>query len=108
MEWYHYGVAVIFVILIVSPVWFFSQVEKVLFETPDPYLHVNFINPNQIIKQEDVVETLNRDEKVLDNLNRMIKTSKKKHVKQMWKIKKAEFERELRWRQHMEWSNHVS
>jgi hypothetical protein len=54
------------------------------------------------------VDTLNRDEKVLDNLNRMIKTSKKKHVKQMWKIKKAEFERELRWRQHSVWYNHVS
>ena len=97
MEWYHYGIAVVFILMIVSPVWFFSKVEKMLFDTPEPELHVDFINPTRVLKPEESMESLNRDEKVLENLNRMIKTSKKKQVKQMWKIKKAEFERMLRW-----------
>ena len=103
MEWYHYGIAVVFILMIVSPVWFFSKVEKMLFDTPEPELHVDFINPNQVLKPEESMESLNRDEKVLENLNRMIKASKKKQVKQMWKIKKAEFERQLIWRR----TNHV-
>ena len=99
MEWYHYGVAVVFILMTISPVWFFNKVEKVLFDGPEkPELHVDFINPTRVLKPEESMESLNRDEKVLHNLNLMIKTSKKKQVKQMWKIKKAEFERQLRWR----------
>ena len=105
MEWYHYGIAVVFVLMVISPVWFFSKVESILFDEPvEPELHVHFINPNQVIKTEESMDLLSRDEKVLHNLNLMIKNSKKKHVKQMWKIKKAEFERTLRWQR----TNHVS
>lgn len=104
MEWHHYGIAVVFVLMVISPVWFFSKVEKVLFDTPDPELHVQFINPNLAIQPEESMDILIHDEKVLENLNKMIKTSKKKHVKQMWKIKKVEFERVLRWQR----TNNVS
>ena len=107
MEWYHYGIAVVFILMVVSPVWFFSKVEKVLFDTPEPELHVDFINPNQVLNPEEQMEFLDRDEKVLKNLNLMIKTSKKKQVKQMWKIKKAEFERQMKWKQHLNRANHV-
>jgi len=105
MEWYHYGIAVVFVLMVISPVWFFSKVESILFDEPaEPELHVHFINPNQVIQPEESMDLLSRDEKVLENLNKMIKTSRKKHVKQMWIIKKAEFERKLRWQR----TNHVS
>jgi len=104
MEWYHYGIAVVFVLMVISPVWFFRKVEKVLFDAPEPELHVQFINPNQVIQPEESMDLLSRDEKILENLNKMIKTSRKKHVKQMWKIKKAEFERKLHWQR----TSHVS
>lgn len=99
MQWYHYVSIVIFILMIASPVWFFGKVGKILFDEAEPHEPViTYINPNSILPFEEEADMIQRDIKVLDNLNRMIKTSKKKHVKQLWMVKKAEFQRELRWK----------
>ena len=59
---------------------------------------VQYVHPDAIIPNVEAVEMIDADQKVLQNLDKMIKMSKKKHVKQMWKIKKNEFERQLRWK----------
>lgn len=83
-----------------SPIWFFGKVEKFLFQAPDSeetQHYVTFITPDCILPSEDTMEQVSRDAHVLNNLNHMIRISKKKDVKNMWKIKKMEFERKMRW-----------
>lgn len=99
LVWYHYFILMMFIAMIVSPVWFFGKVSKLLFDEAEPHEPVvQHINIKTIIPNEDSVELIHADEKVLQNLDKMIRTSRKKHVKQLWKIKKAEFERQLRWK----------
>ena len=101
MQWYHYVTIMLLLFMVVSPIWFFNKVEKILFDAPDePHRYVEFYNPSQVIPQEESMDMLSRDEKVLENLNMMIKNSKKKDVKNLWKIKKAEFMRELSWKRN--------
>jgi hypothetical protein len=100
MIWYQYVLIILFFIMLVSPIWFFGKVEKFLFQQPDSeevHQYVFFVNPEGILSHEEPVEQINRDAHILSNLNHMIKTSKKKEVKNMWKIKKLEFERKMRW-----------
>jgi len=99
MMWYHYLILVMFMAMIVSPVWFFGKVSKVLFDEVEPHEPVvQYVHPDAIIPNEEAVEMIDADQKVLQNLDKMVKMSKKKHVKQMWKVKKSEFERQLRWK----------
>ena len=99
MFWYHYLIMVMFLAMIVSPVWFFGKVSKILFDEAEPHeMVVQYVHPDAIIPNAEAVEMIHADEKVLKNLDKMIKMSKKKHVKQMWKVKKSEFERQLRWK----------
>ena len=100
LYWYHYVTFVTFLLMVVSPVWFFGKVSKFLFDEAEPHeMVVKYVNEAAILpKHEDEMAMLDADEKVLQNLDKMIKMSKKKHVKQMWKIKKNEFERQLRWK----------
>ena len=96
-----------FLAMIVSPVWFFGKVSKILFDEAEPHeMVVQYVHPNAIIPKSEAVEMIHADEKVLQNLDKMVKMSKKKHVKQMWKIKKGEFERQLRWKSAVR-STHV-
>ena len=98
MQWYHYVIIVTFLFMVFSPVWFFGKVSKFLFDEAEPHeMVVQHININTILPKEDTVDMIHADDKVLQNLDKMVKMSKKKHVKQMWKVKKAEFERQLRW-----------
>lgn len=46
-----------------------------------------------------------RDESVLKNLAKMVEQTTNPHVKQMWNIKKMQFERQLRWYSIMDRSN---
>lgn len=99
MQWYHYGSIVILILMIVSPVWFFGKVAKILFDEAEPHEPViQHINPDSILPIEEDIEMIHQDDKILQNLNMMIKQAKKKEVRQLWKVKKAEFERELRWK----------
>ena len=43
-------------------------------------------------------DSFDQDERILNNFDRMIKTSKKRDVKKLWKIKKAEHLRNMRWK----------
>jgi len=108
MEWYHYLIIVTFILMVASPAWFFSKVEKFIFNAhAEPHLYVQHISNDNIIARSENMESILRDEKVLHNLNLMIKNTKKRDVKQMWKIKKLEFERQLRWKKDLMRANHV-
>ena len=102
MIWYSYLMLLIFGVMVISPAWFFRKVERFLFDDPnkDDYLVVeNYISPSNVTlryREEEVA--LLRDEKILNNLNMMVKTSRKREVKNMWKIKRAEFLREMHWK----------
>jgi len=99
MYWYHYLILMMFITMIVSPVWFFGKVSKMLFDEADPHEPVvQHINIKTILPNEEPVELMHADERVLQNLDKMIKASRNKHVKQLWKIKKAEFARQMSWR----------
>ena len=99
MMWYHYLIVVMFIAMIASPVWFFGKVSKVLFDEAEPHEPVvQYVHPDAIIPNEEAVEMIDADMRVLQNLDKMVNVSKKKHVKQLWEVKKAEFERQLRWK----------
>ncbi len=100
MIWYQYALIILFFIMMMSPIWFFGKLNKFLFQEPDSeeiHQHVFFVTPQNILPAEESMEKLNYDTHVLDNLNHMIRTSKKKVVKNMWKMKKLEFERKIQW-----------
>lgn len=99
MAWYHYMSIIMLLLMVVSPAWFFGKVGKILFEEHEPHDPVvQHINPKSVLPFHEDETVIHQDEKILHNLNMMVKKSKKKHVKQLWKIKKLEFERQLRWK----------
>lgn len=103
MNWYNYVVFVIFLIMLVSPAWFFQKLEKILHEdyTGDDAMTVDaHVSSHNIIPQFDTEQSLSRDEKILNNLNGIIKKSQKLEAKTMWELKKIEYLRELNWRKH--------
>lgn len=101
MLWYHYVTMVIFLSVVISPVWFFKQVEKFIMKNDldEKYKYVDgHVSPDNCIQQYDNEESFLRDEKALANFDRLIKSTKKRDVKRLWKIKKAEYLREMRWK----------
>lgn len=99
-NWYLYMIHVIFLVMIVSPVWFFGKISKFLFDEAEPHdMMVHHIT--NTFTTQDTIAMMNADEKVLQNLNDMVNMSQNKQVKQLWEVKKAEFERHLRWKAAM-------
>lgn len=106
MLWYHYATIIILLFMVVSPAWFFGKVTKILFEEPEPHESVvQYIIPGTIIPHEEDIVVIHQDDKVIQNLNMMIKNAKKKEVKRLWRMKKLEFERQLRWKSTLRNSN---
>lgn len=48
----------------------------------------------------DSMEEIERDERILKNLIKMMHASNNPQVKLLWEVKMTEFERELRWKRH--------
>ena len=100
MEWYNYVTLAIFLYIVFSPVWFFKQVEKFILnnDAEESQLYITgYVHPMNIMSR-DIDDTLEQDERILNNFNRIIKSSKKRDVKKLWKIKKAEHLRNMRWK----------
>ena len=89
--------------MMLTPSKFFKKVDEVILEEPVTEEMPVFTGYRIIINNGDSVESLVRDEHILSNMKKMVKQSRKKHVKQMWKIKLAEFERELRFKRYIQY-----
>ena len=93
---------VVFVAMIASPAWFFKNFQEICnlenheHDVDSPVLK-NFINPVTIVTTYETMEMIEQSEKILNNLNNMVKNAKNRRVKQLWKIKQAEYMRILRW-----------
>jgi len=93
---------VVFVAMIASPAWFFKNLQEIFnlenheHDVDSPDLK-NFINPITIAPTYETMEMIEQSEKILNNLNTMVKNAKNRRVKQLWKIKQAEYIRILRW-----------
>ena len=101
MLWYHYFIAVLFVAIIISPVWVFQQIEKYLFQNDEEFQnqHVVYdVHPQNVIKASLNDYYHDKDMLVLANFDKVIKNSKKRDVKKLWKLKKLEYMRQIRWR----------
>lgn len=91
-----------FFALVASPKWFFKNLLKILnlknddYDVDSPFL-TGVINPATIIPTYESLEMIEQSEKILNNLNTMVKNAKNRRVKQLWKIKRAEYIRILRW-----------
>jgi hypothetical protein len=95
-NWYHIPTAMAFTYMMLSPAKFFKQVDTVVLQEPDKDDVIDC--PSEIICQGDSMEDILRDERVLNNINMMISNATNPDVKQLWEVKKAEFERALRWK----------
>lgn len=87
--------------MMLSPTKFFKRVDQLVFREPD---EENCITRNfytETFAKEDSMEEIDRDEKILNNLTKMMESSTNMDAKQMWMVKKCEFERTLRWKRHM-------
>lgn len=88
--------------LVVSPTWFFKNLLEMLnlknddYDVDSPFLD-GVINPAAIILTYESLEMIEQSEKILNNLNTMVKNAKNRRVKQLWKVKRAEYMRILRW-----------
>ena len=101
MLWYHYLIVVLFIIIVTSPVWFFKQVEKYLFnndmESQHQYI-THHVHPQNVIRASLETHYHDKDMIALARFDKIIKGSKKRDVKKLWKLKKLEYERHMRWR----------
>lgn len=92
----------VFFALVASPTWFFKNLLEILnlknddYDVDSPFLN-GVINPAAIIPIYESLEMIEQSEKILNNLNAMVKNAKNRRVKQLWKVKRAEYMRILRW-----------
>jgi hypothetical protein len=98
-EWYHIPTLLTFSYMVLSPSKFFSKIDTVVLQEPDSEEEVMYTS-NDTFTNGDSMEEIERDERVMNNINKMISNSPNPHIKQIWEVKKAEFERELRWKRH--------
>lgn len=100
MKWYHIVLFVLFMLMVFSPVWFFRKVESILSDDESvdkPWQYLNTIDDSHEVKNI-TDEDMDKEMRVLENLEKMITMSKDKYARTMWEIKKAEYVREIRWR----------
>lgn len=89
-----------FMYMVLSPSKFFKKLDEVVLKEPDPETHVLYPTPTQTFANGDSMEEIERDEKVMNNIIMMVENAPNSHVKQLWEVKKAEFERQLRWKRN--------
>ena len=102
MEFGQFLAILIFLTMIASPAWFFSKLIGMIGRKNDEYdvdsqMLYGFINPVTIVPPYESMEMIEQSEKILNNLNNMVKNAKNRRVKLLWKIKQAEYMRILRW-----------
>jgi len=100
------------VALAFSPAFVYRAIEKYFFQKENVKLFardifeepvdIDFANAETGFNQDLSFE---KDERIYNNLKSMVKKSKKRKVKQMWKNKLGEFERKLKWQTTMEKTN---
>jgi hypothetical protein len=105
-------IVLMLVVLAFSPALVYRAVDKYFFQKKDINLfardifnepvEIDFADGESGFNQEISFE---KDEKILKNLKAMVKNTRKRKVKKMWKIKLGEFERRLKWQTTMEKTN---
>jgi hypothetical protein len=98
--WYHIPTMVTFTYMMLSPTKFFKKVDKHVFNEPDDTDVVLYRSQIETFAKGDSMNEIERDEKILDNLTHMVNNSSNPDAKRVWMVKKAEFERQLRWKRH--------
>lgn len=102
-------IIIILVMLAFSPAFVLGVIDKYVFNKKNIILMGRDIfnepididlNDGETGFNQDV--SFERDEKIIKNLRHMVKVSRKKKVKQMWKHKLGEYERKLKWMTTME------
>jgi uncharacterized membrane protein YhiD involved in acid resistance len=94
--WYQLPTAVAFTYMVLSPTKFFKQVDTYVLRESETEDETEYTT--EFICQGETMEDILRDERVLNNITMMISNAKNSNVKQLWEVKKAEFERALRWK----------
>jgi len=105
MDFYGWGVVIIFIAMIVSPVWFFDKVEQYLLDEEPMQLidqTIFHVHPQNTVPNISLPKNLETDLLRLERLDRIIKSSKKRSVKKLWKFKKAQLERNIKWQMMVE------
>ena len=85
MDWYNYVFIALFLYIIISPVWFFNQVEKFILnnDVEESQLYIEgYVHPMNIMSR-DIDDTFEQDERILNNFDRIIKSSRKRDVKKL-------------------------
>jgi hypothetical protein len=100
-EWYHIPTTLTFMFMMLSPTKFFKSVDQLVLREPDEENCITHNFYTETFAKGDSMEEIERDEKILNNLTKMLESSTNTDAKQMWMIKKSEFERALRWKRHM-------
>ena len=97
MKWYHGIIFLTFMLMLFSPVWFFRKLDRALNGENLKETALDFeisVRPHLVVRDDYEME---RDLNILNNLNRMIESAPTSS-RNIWIIKKAEFERQLRWK----------
>ena len=105
LPWWNYPIIVIFGAMIFSPAWFFKKLEHILLkEEPDEKMNqsIDFLNPTLMVLNTASDSQLEKEELALQKFDKMIKSTRKRRVKNLWKLKKAEYLRHLKWKKLQE------
>jgi len=98
--WQYIAIGLFFV-MIFSPVWFFSKLDKYLFSEEGSIAHtspVNFISPLTIVPNIDDETRMDLNTKRLAANEKAYKNSVSPEMKQIWMIKGLELHREIKWK----------
>lgn len=96
--WYQLPTAVAFTYMVFSPTKFFKHVDTYVLKESETEDDTEYTT--KVICQGETMDDILRDERVLNNITMMISNAKNSNVKQLWEVKKAEFERAMRWKRN--------
>jgi hypothetical protein len=95
--WYTYLALIIFIFMVVSPVWFFRKLDEILFSDNRTEMTVEFINPLAVVKNTAPEIKLEREVQVLDRFGAAIASTTNPEMARIWKNHRNKYINNLRW-----------
>lgn len=100
-EWWSYAALLLFVVVVISPAWAFSKVDRAL-DGADISTESILTHPASQILVVGTDEQLTREAHVLQTLTKMIECAPNDVMRRIWSKKREEYFKELRWKKLVE------
>jgi hypothetical protein len=98
LPWYSYVAFTLFIAVVLSPAWAFKKIDKLLDRSEEMTSAEIYTHPYSEVLYVGAPSVLEREEKVLENLQHMIDTAQSDITRRIWENKHMDFMKQIRWR----------